>query len=176
MSAHGPLADIEAASRNVCSGPNLTSRWRQRMSALRGKADVQLTCRLCRFLTQSGHSRLQKEVGGETGTICLRQRRIDNPSSEKVSPRGGEFIALLAAATAGQQFRQSGGCRQHARLRRNIQASGGICGSHSQRSKSAELPIQLPTMFELAIDLKTAAALGLTIPPNVLAVADGVIE
>ena len=83
----------------------------------------------------------------------------------------------LPAITVFPEFAREGGLMAYGpNLLDAFRETGGMVAKVLKGAKPADLPVQLPTKFELVINLKTAKALGLTLPPTLLARADEVIE
>jgi len=105
-------------------------------------------------------------VAADALTIS-NQSRI---SSLALSARLPSISALRRDAEAGGLISYGGNIP--ALFRR----AGDLVDKILHGAKPSDLPIEQPTKFELVLNLKTAKALGLTIPPGVLAIADEVIE
>ncbi len=123
----------------------------------------------------------------EIGSVLIRLDQA-RPDGVLVSPdlllltKRAEIAASLTksnlpAVYPFREYAPAGGLIVHgANLGVLFERAAGYVDRILKGAKPADLPVQLATEFELIINLKTASALGLTIPPTLLARADEVIE
>jgi putative tryptophan/tyrosine transport system substrate-binding protein len=125
----------------------------------------------------------ENEIDAAFGSLV--ERRVD-ALMVAVDPffvsRRGRFIALAAhygvpVMYFSRDFTADGGLISYGpNLGEAYHRVGVYTGQILNGAKPANLPVVRPTKFELVINLKTARALGLTVPPTLLAIADEVIE
>jgi putative ABC transport system substrate-binding protein len=124
-----------------------------------------------------------REIEAAFETIAKeRISAIEVAGSPYFDTNRAKIVALAArhGVSAIYHFREyavSGGLMSYGVDIREVHRQIGLyTGQILKGAKPGDLPIVLPSKFELVINLKTAKAIGLTIPPGLLSIADEVIE
>jgi putative ABC transport system substrate-binding protein len=144
--------------------------------------------------TQSGARTLRIEVqslevkgpGDFDGALDTAMRKrldalitVEDPLTVTYRKRIADFAALnrVPAIYGLREFAEAGGLMVYgANLADLYRRAATYVDKILKGANPADLPVEQPTKFELVINLKTAKALGITVPPTLLALADEVIE
>jgi putative ABC transport system substrate-binding protein len=130
-----------------------------------------LTAKTERELEAAFAEMVQRQVGG----LLVGVDGLFEIHREKLAAL--EVQHGIPAIYSQRDFPASGGLMSYEASTAEMYRQVGIyTGRILKGEKPADLPVLQPTKFELVINLKTAKALGLTVPPNLLASADEVIE
>ena len=114
-------------------------------------------------------------VEQHAGAIIVGATVIEGAKRDQILSHAARFA--LPTMFAYRDHAEAGGLLSYSpNFLEIIRLMGTYTGRILKGEKPAELPVMRPTKFEFVINLKTAKALGLTIPPTLLALADEVIE
>jgi len=181
---------------------NLCGKWLELLKEIAPSVTHAAVLRDPRFVAGIGQfaviQAVAPSVGIEVSPIDLREpAQIEHAiATFAQSPNGGLILAasgigpvnvnsIIAAAAryklpavyVQRPFVSAGGLISYgANYADEIRRAAGYVDRILKGEKPADMPVQAPTKYELVINLKTAKALGLTIPPSVLTRADDVIE
>jgi putative ABC transport system substrate-binding protein len=168
---------VPSATRIAVLASALTPRSIPRISAIET---------LARPLGIGVVSRLVSKAGEFEGAFAASAADHDQAMLVQNSPLPGEnqprIVSLAAqyrlpAVYDNRGFIELGGLAFYGQVQREtFERAAALVDKILKGARPADLPVEQPTRFELVVNLKTANALGLTVPPSILSRADEVIE